>query len=179
MEFKKLFPYQTVIKENSFRKYEGFYFDGFVHFVFFLSFIFFLLFIYMGTYLLIVFPIVLALIAYSNFFFTEIDFKNKRFKEGYYFLGTAYGDWKPIPEMKYLSIIHKRTTYDLIDEDGVVGKTSRYNYELEIFVSHKKYIVLLDFHKIENARRESKIIAKGLNEKLLDVTVNPSKFLIE
>jgi hypothetical protein len=116
--------------------------------------------------------VIIPLLGASNF--TEIDFQNRRYRKGTDFLGRKSGEWKVLPKIQYLSIIKRNTTRTT--EDGIEYCS---DFQLRFFVSQRQYLVVSNFNRVESARGEGDLIAIGLNEKLLDATVKPAKFIIE
>ncbi len=166
--FKKIIPYHIKSTKNSFKKFEGFYYKAFVWATIIICFFLLIPIVSGGHYFSAIFPVIFILIAYSNFMFTEIDYVNKRYKEAYYFLGKEYRKWKAIPKMKYLAIFHVRKDYEQIAyEDEPIGIFTEYHSELRIVFEKYNHIVLLEFNCIKTAKKQSSIIAKGLNEKLI------------
>lgn len=118
-----------------------------------------------------------AIIVLATCFkFVEVDFNQRKYKIGVHFLIYKIGEWEDIPEMQYISIIGQDREV-LEDENGLENSAYFAKFEIRFFQSIRYSLTLFDGKSKEKIIVIGKILAEGLNEKLLDATVMPPKFI--
>jgi hypothetical protein len=138
-------------------------------------------------YLFIVPPVLLIVLMFTTREVIEIDFANKRYRDGYKFLGKIYRDWKPIPKFKYVSVVGSSMVSSGGRTGGFVlsmflpisGDTVYDTYDIRLFNTISQRLTIIQFGKYDKAIELAKTIAVSLDGKLLDATVKPAKFIIE
>lgn len=170
-------------KDNTFYKIDGLIFPGVLMFVV-LSIIALIPIISTGHYFYSVIPIAIIVFSFSGYRITEIDFNQRKYREGYMFFGKRNGEWKTIFDFTYVSIVgkdvktqHSRTLGPM---SNPTGNTDAYGvYEIRLFKSISQRIILFTYPSHKKALEAATIVCKGLESKLLDATQQPPVFLIE
>lgn len=165
---------------------EGIYSVGFYLLSTIILAIVFLL-IYSEEYIYTIPLVLLIIMLISTREVIEIDFVNKKYRDGFKFLGKVYREWKPIPAFKYVSVVGSRMNSSGGRIGGFVlsaiapssGDTVYDSYEIRLFNTIRQRLTIIQFDNHNKAFEIAKTLAVSLNSKLLDATVMPPMFIIE
>lgn len=142
---------------------------------------------YNEKYLFIVLPVLIIALLLSTREVIEIDFVNKKYRDGFKFLGKIYRDWKPLPQFQYVSIVGSQMNSSGKRVGGFLASTflpsvgdSNYDVlEIRLFNTISQRLTLVQLDNYNKAMEVAKTIAVSLDGKLLDATVSPAEFIIE
>jgi hypothetical protein len=111
----------------------------------------------------------------------QIDFDKKQYRIAIKWFSRIYGEWKPIGEVKYLSIINISKHISLSDNniDAKVKEDLVAECQLRLFVKAGKHLIVDDYHQKSSAIIIAELIAKGLQLNVLDATIKPPEFIGE
>ncbi|MGB1017902.1 MAG: hypothetical protein ACPGVH_02435 [Chitinophagales bacterium] len=169
--------------KNSYINNDGLSFPGILIFVV-LALISLIPLISFGHYLETLIPVAIIILSFSSFRYTEVNFETRKYREAYSFFGKRFGEWKKIIDINYVSIVgknvrtqHQRTLGPI---NNPTGTSESYGvYEIRLFKSISQRIILYNFSTHKKALKVGKILAKGLETKLLDATKVPPVFVDE
>lgn len=138
-------------------------------------------------YLFIVLPVLIITMLLTTREVIEIDFVNKKYRDGYKFLGKVYRDWKPLPQFQYVSLVEVNLNSSRGKMGGLVvssllptsGESNIGVVEIRLFNTISKRLTIIQLDNYEKAMEIAKTIATSLDSKLLDAAVHPAKFIIE
>lgn len=117
----------------------------------------------------------------------EIDFVNRKYRDGYKFLGKVYREWKPLPSFQYVSVVGSRMSSSGGRSGGfamtafmpIQGDIAYDYYEIRLFNTIRQRLTIVKYGSHKKSFELAKILAVSLDSKLLDATIKPSKFIIE
>ena len=173
----------TKAENNRYYKIDGLIIPG-VLMLAFLSLIALIPIINFGHYAYSLIPILIIILSFSSYRITEIDFTERKYREGYMFFGFKTGEWKAIFDFNYVSIVGKEVRTQHIRTLGPLknptGTSESYGvYEIRLFKSISQRIILFSFSSHKKALKIATLVATNLDSKLLDASVVPPFFLIE
>lgn len=109
----------------------------------------------------------------------QINYQTNEYRVAIKIFSTLYGEWKPMGEVKYLSIVHINKSIHLSGSSN--GGVSRADVIEECRLRLYKgagYTIDVDDYKTKSSAIEiGKVIADGLMLPLLDATTKPANFI--
>lgn len=170
-------------KNNTYYKVDGLVIPGLIMFAV-LSAISLIPLIRFGYFIYIFIPILIIILSFAAYRITEIDFKTRKYREGYMIFGIRTGEWKTIFDFNYVSVVGKNMkaqhSRSLVILKNPTGSTDSYGvYEIRLFKTISQRIILCSYSSRSKAMETGKLVAEGLGSKLLDATQVPPKFIIE
>mgnify|MGYP006079232245 CR=1 FL=1 len=139
---------------------------------------------FMVNLLWVTLSLVLILISVAIFTPVEllqIDFDKKQYRIAIKWFSKIYGEWKPIGEVKYLSIINISKHITLSDNniDAKIKEDLVEECQLRLFVKAGKHLIVDDYQQKSSAIIIAELIAKGFKLNVLDATIKPPEFIGE
>lgn len=107
---------------------------------------------------------------------SEFDFKHKKYRVIKSVLGVSFGQWKPIPNIDYISVFKTNETTTLRQTSAEANVTTEI-IKLNLFYNNNQRIEAYNTYNKEDAFVKAKEFAKLLNIDILDATGRESKWI--
>lgn len=121
----------------------------------------------------------IAILIYIPTELFQVNFRTKEYRVCVKFFNHYKGEWKSLNRVQYLSIIARKKTVSM-SRPSLLGAQIGHNVEdcnLRFYIKAGYYIEIDDFDHKKEALQFGKLIADGLELKLLDATIRPPEFV--
>lgn len=105
-----------------------------------------------------------------------INFNNKTYRSFKSIFGFTFGQWKPLPNIEYISIF-KTTEVTTVWARTASTNVSSTVIKVNLFYNTNQKIEVYNTHNVDEAFKKAKEIAAVLNINILDATTKDSKWV--
>lgn len=105
-----------------------------------------------------------------------INFNNKTYRSFKSIFGFTFGQWKPLPNIEYISIF-KTTEVTTVWAGSASTNVSSRVIKVNLFYNTNQKIEVYNTHNVDEAFKKAKEIAAVLNINILDATTKDSKWV--
>lgn len=109
----------------------------------------------------------------------EIDFKQRKYRDVYYFGNIGFGNWKFLPEIKYVSVFRTIITSGVTGRSGASITTKERVILVNLIHGKNQIINVFKTEDVDEAFKKAEIISTHLNVKIYDATERKGKWFNE